>query len=118
LNGNACATTQDSTTDSNNACGTVGDARLVVAVTGAMKPERFKDSDAPVNIGMALGALSALSDASVHDGGMNMLGGGGGHRGVFVCICMNGVVLPVSRRGSVVRDEESGRFMQVPSNVS
>lgn len=32
----------------------------VIVLTGAMKPERFSDSDAPVNIGTAIGAINVL----------------------------------------------------------
>jgi L-asparaginase len=31
-----------------------------IVITGAMRPERFSNSDAPINIGMALGAVNAL----------------------------------------------------------
>jgi len=59
-----------------------------VVFTGSMKPERFVDSDAPFNIGCAMGALSCLD------------------KGAYVC--MNGVVMPHDR---CVRDGESGLFL-------
>ena len=66
----------------------VADKKCVV-FTGSMKPERFYDSDAPFNIGCAVGASSLLN------------------RGAYVC--MNGVVMP---HESCVRDGESGLFLQ------
>lgn len=33
-----------------------------IVITGAMRPERFSNSDAPINVGMALGALDVLGD--------------------------------------------------------
>ncbi|KAL7526760.1 hypothetical protein ACHAXR_001637, partial [Thalassiosira sp. AJA248-18] len=60
----------------------------VVAFTGATKPERFIDSDAAFNVGLAVGATSACSPGSV-------------------VICMNGNVIPVEK---CVREETSGLF--------
>jgi len=60
-----------------------------IVLTGAMKPEKFSDSDASFNVGAAVGAL-------------NVLGNG-------VYIAMNGRVLPWKR---VKRDERSGRFVE------
>src|SRR4030043_103547 len=34
----------------------------VIVLTGAMKPEKFKDSDADFNLGVAVGAMSVLKD--------------------------------------------------------
>ena len=34
----------------------------VIVLTGAMKPERFRDSDADFNLGMAVGAIHCLSN--------------------------------------------------------
>jgi L-asparaginase len=31
-----------------------------IVITGAMRPERFSDSDAPINIGVAVGAVNVL----------------------------------------------------------
>ena len=61
----------------------------VVVLTGAMKPEKFVDSDASFNVGAAVGALSVVSN------------------GVYVA--MNGRVLPWNR---VKRDERTGRFVE------
>jgi len=33
-----------------------------IIITGAMRPERFSNSDAPVTVGMAIGAVSVLGD--------------------------------------------------------
>ncbi len=33
-----------------------------IIITGAMRPERFSNSDAPINIGMAIGALNVLEN--------------------------------------------------------
>ena len=63
-----------------------------VVFTGAMKPERFRDSDAAFNLGVAVGACNALPAGS----------------GVYVC--MNGQVL---RSDKVVRDLDSGLFLPV-----
>ena len=60
----------------------------VVVVTGAMKPERFVDSDAAFNIGAAVGALNVLG------------------AGVFVC--MNGRIFDAMRAG---RDGRTGKFI-------
>ena len=40
-------------------------AGKAIAFTGAMKPERFKDSDASFNLGTAVGATAVLPPASV-----------------------------------------------------
>lgn len=34
----------------------------VIILTGSMRPERFLDSDAPINIGVAIGAINVLKD--------------------------------------------------------
>lgn len=60
-----------------------------VVLTGAMKPEKFSDSDACFNVGAAVGALSVLSS------------------GVY--IAMNGLVLPWNK---VKRNERTGRFVE------
>lgn len=33
-----------------------------IVITGAMRPERFSNSDAPVTVGMAIGAVNVLGD--------------------------------------------------------
>ena len=60
----------------------------VIVLTGAFKPERFRDSDAAFNVGVAVGALQSL-----------------GVPGVY--IAMNGMVQLVTR---VSRDKETGIF--------
>jgi L-asparaginase len=59
-----------------------------IVLTGAMKPEKFSDSDASFNVGAAVGALNVLS------------------RGVY--IAMNGRILLWDK---VKRDERTGRFV-------
>jgi L-asparaginase len=60
-----------------------------IVLTGAMKPEKFSDSDASFNVGAAVGALNVLS------------------RGVY--IAMNGRILLWNK---VKRDERTGRFVE------
>jgi L-asparaginase len=60
-----------------------------IVLTGAMKPEKFSDSDASFNVGAAVGAINVLSS------------------GVY--IAMNGRVLPWNK---VKRDERTGRFVE------
>ncbi|MDD5362078.1 MAG: asparaginase domain-containing protein [Ignavibacteria bacterium] len=60
-----------------------------IVLTGAFKPERFKDSDAEFNIGTAIGAIQFLKN------------------GVY--IAMNGEVLP---HDNVIRNIEDGRFLK------
>ena len=60
-----------------------------IVLTGAMKPEKFSDSDASFNIGAAVGALNVLSS------------------GVY--IAMNGRILPWNK---AKRDERTGRFVE------
>lgn len=59
----------------------------LIILTGAMKPEKFTDSDAPLNLGVALGAISLLE------------------KGVF--IAMNGRVY---RFDEAARNPETGQF--------
>ena len=58
-----------------------------IILTGSFKPEKFKDSDADFNIGLAIGAVSVLKT------------------GVY--IAMNGRVFEF---GKVVREKISGKF--------
>ena len=58
-----------------------------VVITGAMLPQRFSNSDAPINLGLAIGALSSLDD------------------GVYVA--MHGIVKLWSK---VKRDLNSGKY--------
>ena len=61
----------------------------VVILTGAMRPEKFSDSDASFNVGTAVGAI-------------NVLGSG-------VYIAMNGRIYTWNR---VERDRKTGRFIE------
>ncbi len=60
-----------------------------IVITGASRPERFSDSDAPINIGVAIGAVNVLE------------------KGVF--IAMNGRIIPWDR---CKRDPETGQFIE------
>jgi len=60
----------------------------VIVITGAMRPERFANSDAPINIGVAIGAVNVLET------------------GVY--IAMHGQVLPWNR---ITRNMETGQFV-------
>ncbi len=62
-----------------------------IVLTGSMRPERFKDSDASFNIGVAIGAINVLSC------------------GVFVA--MHGRIYPANQ---VRRDVETGQFVEKP----
>ena len=62
---------------------------MTIVLTGAMRPERFVDSDAPVNIGAAIAAVGILSP------------------GVYVC--MHGQLYEAE---SVERAEGTGTFVQ------
>ena len=59
-----------------------------IVITGAMRPERFANSDAPINIGAAIGAVQVLEN------------------GVY--IAMHGLVLPWNR---VNRNMETGQYI-------
>jgi L-asparaginase len=61
----------------------------IIIVTGAMKPEKFSDSDASFNVGAAVGAMNVLRS------------------GVY--IAMNGRVLPWNK---VERDKRTGCFVE------
>jgi L-asparaginase len=60
----------------------------VIVITGAMRPERFTNSDAPINIGVAIGAVNVLE--------------------IGVYIAMHGQVLPWNR---ITRNKETGQFV-------
>ena len=64
-------------------------AGKVIAFTGAMKPERFKDSDAGFNVGAAVGVTDVLPLGTV-------------------VVVMGGRAIPCSR---CIRDLETGRFV-------
>ncbi len=59
----------------------------LVILTGAMRPERFSNSDAPLNVGAAIGAANVLSS------------------GVYAC--MHGIVKPFDQ---MQRNEKTGQF--------
>jgi len=61
----------------------------VIVITGAMRPERFSNSDAPINIGLAIGAIQALSN------------------GVY--IAMHGKIYPAEM---VKRNSKTGQFIE------
>lgn len=61
----------------------------VIVLTGAMKPEKFSDSDASFNVGAAVGTIGLLTN------------------GVY--IAMNGRVFPWNK---VKRDKQTGRFVE------
>jgi L-asparaginase len=60
-----------------------------IILTGAIKPEKFSDSDASFNVGTAIGAINVLSE------------------GVY--IAMNGRIYPWS---SVRRNSKTGQFVE------
>lgn len=62
----------------------------IIVITGAMKPEKFSDSDASVNIGVAIGALIVLKS------------------GVY--IVMNGGLFPWDR---VKRNPDTDKFVEL-----
>ena len=62
-------------------------ANKTIILTGAMKPERFYNSDASINLGVAVGAINVLSP------------------GVYVA--MHGVV---KKYNEIKRDLESGKY--------
>jgi L-asparaginase len=66
-------------------------ADVVIVLTGSMRPQKFRDTDAAFNIGVAVGAVHVLSP------------------GVF--ICMGGCVISHER---CRRDMKSGAFVAVP----
>lgn len=61
-----------------------------IVITGAMRPEKFKNSDADANLGMAIAAVQCKG------------------QGVFVC--MHGLVMPHDK---VSRDKTSGKYILV-----
>ena len=61
----------------------------VIVLTGAMKPERFVDSDAAFNLGTAVGAVSVL------------------RKGVY--LAMNGRIYPWNK---VKRNSKTGQFVE------
>jgi len=59
-----------------------------IIITGAMRPERFSNSDAAINIGVAIGAVQSLS------------------KGIY--IAMNGLVIPHHK---IERNKDTGQFI-------
>lgn len=59
-----------------------------IVITGAMKPERFSNSDAPINIGAAIGAVNVLKE------------------GIY--IAMHGLVIPWEK---LSRNMDSGKYL-------
>ena len=59
----------------------------LVIITGAMRPEQFSNSDAPINIGSAIAAANLLED------------------GIY--IAMHGVVKPYKE---IKRDLDTGKY--------
>ncbi|MEI8205073.1 MAG: asparaginase domain-containing protein [Bacteroidota bacterium] len=68
----------------------IGINNKAIVLTGAMRPERFSNSDAAFNIGVAIGALNVLGD------------------GVY--IAMNGTTYSWDK---VKRDKETGQFISL-----
>lgn len=60
-----------------------------IILTGAAKPERFKNSDADFNVGMAVGSIQSLP------------------KGIY--IAMHGKVLPYDR---TIRETSTGKFVE------
>ena len=58
-----------------------------VIITGAMRPERFSNSDAGLNLGVAIGAIAKIDPG--------------------VCIAMHGIVKPYSE---ITRDMSTGKY--------
>ena len=66
-------------------------ARIVL--TGAMRPERFSNSDAPINFGMAVAAVQLIANDGIAQ--------------PVVYVAMHGIVKPVN---DIQRNTESGQF--------
>lgn len=60
-----------------------------IILTGAFLPDKFKDSDAAFNVGLALGALQCLSSNGIY-------------------VAMNGLVLPWRQ---AMRDPDTGQYV-------
>jgi len=65
----------------------------IIVLTGAARPERFTDSDASFNIGMAIGAIHAFRQVPTQVSG--------------VFIAMSGVVVPWNECSRII---ETGQF--------
>lgn len=64
-----------------------------IILTGAFRPERFSNSDAALNLGIAIGAIQALS------------------QGVY--LTMNGIVYPWNK---IKRDPQTGKFIALDNS--
>jgi L-asparaginase len=64
----------------------IKDKRIII--TGAMRPERFTNSDAAINLGVAIGAAGTVAENGVY-------------------IAMHGVVKPIDNSN---RDQETGKY--------
>ena len=73
-----------------------------IIFVGSFLPERFKDSDADINIGTALGALEILQLGRVSETGKVK-------NNVNVCIALGGRVIPAAR---AVRNPVTGLFCE------
>lgn len=68
----------------------------IIVVTGALRPYKFRNSDALFNVGTALGALSTAQEPGVY-------------------IAMNGQVMPIADvETQVQRDPDSALFIRTP----
>jgi L-asparaginase len=67
----------------------------LIVLTGSLRPERFSDSDASINLGVALGAVNTLEN------------------GIF--IAMNGRVFSWE---NVIRNSETGQFLKLDKEKS
>ena len=65
----------------------LSDINKTIVITGAMKPERFSNSDAPINIGAAIAACQTLNKGSY--------------------LVMHGMVIP---HDQVERDLQTGKY--------
>ena len=67
---------------------TTVDSDKTIVLTGAMRPERFSNSDAPINLGAAIAAVQLIEPKNVY-------------------VTMHGIVKPASE---VTRNMETGQF--------
>ena len=72
-----------------------------IVVTGAMRPERFANSDAPINLGMAVAAVQMMVASGKASGSFESA------PGCHVHVAMHGIVKPVH---FMQRDNQTGRF--------
>ncbi|MCP4213875.1 MAG: asparaginase [bacterium] len=63
-----------------------------IVITGAMRPERFGNSDAPINVGIAIGAVTTLP------------------HGVYIAMHGN-----VHKWDQITRDPQSNQFIAAPT---